>query len=376
MAREEEDGADAVVWWGCLVVVDVVAAGLEVDAAGLRAVEPEAEERVDWGVLRFGAIGCGAVLGRCGLGWCWGGVVWRLRDTWMERESSCTGSDSSPVPLAYVRAVGLRRAAPTYAKHLISTAHVTIDKPHRRPTTLNRTQPAFKQRNPHIQIQVPRHDGNPAPQPPFAPPHHLVTTNSLHCTGQRHPSLHPRRPDRRRRPDRLHPHRLRPLRRRRSHRRSSRPSPSPLPLFLFIPSFFTPLPPFPRPLRFPTPPLFPTPFPSRPLPPSPFHQSDASANAVRTRRLAHAERPDLRRRAGAAGERHPGGVVDPARGADAEALAGGTERVGGLWTRAVWERVEPEVVMRPFRYFFWETGGEGGRGGGVSRDWRVSWDLV
>lgn len=73
VAREEEDGADAVVWWGCLVVVDVVAAGLEVGGAGLRAVEPEAEERVDWGLLRFGAIGCGAVLGRCGLGWCWGG---------------------------------------------------------------------------------------------------------------------------------------------------------------------------------------------------------------------------------------------------------------------------------------------------------------
>lgn len=75
VAREEEEGADALVVWGCLVVVDVVAAGPEVEGAGagLRAVEPEAEERVDWGVLRFGAIGCGAVLGRCGLGWCWRG---------------------------------------------------------------------------------------------------------------------------------------------------------------------------------------------------------------------------------------------------------------------------------------------------------------
>jgi len=60
LAREAEEGADAVVVWGCLVVVVVVAAGLEVEGAGagLRAVEEE--EGVDWGLLRFGAIECGA----------------------------------------------------------------------------------------------------------------------------------------------------------------------------------------------------------------------------------------------------------------------------------------------------------------------------
>jgi hypothetical protein len=79
----------------------------------------------------------------------------------------------------------------------------------------------------------------------------------------------------------------------------------------------------------------------------------ADVTVVRTRRLAHAERPDLRHRAGAAGERHSGGVVDPARGADAEALAGGVELVGDLWTRAVWGRVEPEVVMMLSFCFSW-----------------------